>query len=853
MLPIFVPGPLRGRACRVVGPAFLLLALLRSDGAHAANGPQVDLEGFYAHWAAAVAPLMAPAEAEVFERLDNDVERDLFIRSFWRVRDTGAARRWAERYREASLAFDDPAGARARAMLTVGVPDRVHVYGGCRGIVRPLRIWWLNAHQASDLAGEPRDGLYLVFKRSDTAFTADESDPFELWSPSTGIGGLAENDAPGSRRTVEHIIEYSRERRCFRTGDQEAEVLRRALPNAVEAAQIEAWAAALRGDGAWTETFVESLRGGRLSLAAQEVSVGFLGRDGSQTLVLGRVEVPASALDRDGDGRLFERLVLRGDARLGAFASDRFEMVFQLAGHVPADGTVRLDFYRRLRPGRHVLRLRLEDEAGLPVLRRDLSLDVPLPDEPVDEATRRHTDALTRRRAGRLLTLPSLEILPLEENAVGRVEIEVATHGGPVANVVLLLDGRPVATDDKAPFRAVVELGAEPIAHHVEAVAYDPTGLEIARAERRLDPAHRPFRVHLEPPSWSAVGAAAARGDEVEVRVHVDLPEGRRLQDLEAALDGRFLHRFDVTVTPPFRLTLPASRLAAARFLGAAGSLDDGLRKEDVVVLDPALAHSADVRWVEVFTTVEDAGGRPVTGLSADAFRVLENDQPQELTDFDLVTNRPIRAVLAMDTSSSMRGRLDAAVDGARRFFSTVMTDKDSAALMTFNHDLHLVAPWTSDVDALHLAASGLVPRGGTRLNDALVFAAGYFSAEPGRRALILLSDGHDVESRYTFDAAMEQILPAGITVYPILLAVDDKTTREQLERLAALSGGRAFSIRRAEELGAVYERIEQDLRNQYLLVYASSSGARDRTFRRIEVQVDGPELRARSIRGYYP
>ena len=93
--------------------------------------------------------------------------------------------------------------------------------------------------------------------------------------------------------------------------------------------------------------------------------------------------------------------------------------------------------------------------------------------------------------------------------------------------------------------------------------------------------------------------------------------------------------------------------------------------------------------------------------------------------------------------------------------------------------------------------------------------------------------------------------LRAGVAVYPILLSVDDDQTRSALGRLAAASGGAAFSIGTVGELDGVYRQIEEELRRQYLLVYASTRGERPSAFRRVEVRVDG--YRTRALRGYYP
>jgi VWFA-related protein len=260
-----------------------------------------------------------------------------------------------------------------------------------------------------------------------------------------------------------------------------------------------------------------------------------------------------------------------------------------------------------------------------------------------------------------------------------------------------------------------------------------------------------------------------------------------------------------------------------------------------------------DVRLVQLFTAVTDPRGKPLLDLPRNSFRVFENGVEQELHRFETLSSLPIRVALLMDVSSSMRGRVHIAAKSARRFFSTVLTEKDSASLLTFNHDIRVRVPFSSDRRLLQFGASGLRAHGTTRLNDALVYAASSFAGLDGKRALILLSDGEDLDSDFDFARVLEIFLRARLAVYPILLDVTAEETREQLRHLAEVSGGRLFTVADAGGLDRVYDSIEKDLRSQYLLTYQPPQPKSGDTFRQVRVEVLKEGARARSSSGYYP
>ncbi|MDA8018760.1 MAG: VWA domain-containing protein [Thermoanaerobaculia bacterium] len=874
---------------------FVLWFLLSSGDIRAASPGVSDYEADVALWIAAIG---TPDEVRVYRALRDTVHRERFLLEFWRARGLGTgiegsisptesrsedAWQWARRshlqFLDARERFEELSSAEARTYLQAGPPAREVVFGGCRGIVRPLRMWWYDEHQAADLmawsrANEgpdssptpPEGGFWRVFVR-------DYSHPgdFRDWWPGEGIEALSEDDAPFPRSTLGQILSLSREGDCFRKGELEADVVEQALQTAWSPERLTRLLRARTPDPSWLDTFAESVLTSAGEGAADDVvfaegtslELRAAGSDSRETFVRGRVSVPGDVLRRNGSGRVFDRLTVRGEALVGASVVDDFAHIFHVIGR-PGDGAgtaevVELDVWRRLRPRDYTFRLRVEDAAGRALLVAKRWVRVPLLAAPTPATAARHhmgLAGLTRDRVSTLVTFPEIRIVSPGVAQAGPVDLEVRATGGRIERIDVWLDGRFAASDDAPPWRFPLDLGDEPAPHAVQAVAFDADGRELSRDALRLDPGPRPFQVELEVDEDRGITRA-----EVSLPRDSEATATPNVTRVEISTESRLLGAFP---EPPYRQSFSRQETEGAAFLRAVATLDDGRQAEDFFFLRGQGVESVDVRLVEIWATVLDSRDRPVTRLDADDFRVLDEGELQPLLRVDMVTDLPIRVALVMDTSTSMRTRLPTAVASARRFFETVVTPDDAAALLTFDHRLRLRTPFTAEPSRLGLGAAGLEAAGGTRLHDALVWTLGYLGGgaleskdgpeglrDTERRALVLLSDGRDVGSDFPFREALQHAVESGVAVYPILLAVGDSGTRSDLVRIANESGGAAFEIDDVEDLDWVYSRIEEELRSQYLLVYASP-GTRRGAFRHVEVQLERPGIRARAVRGYY-
>ncbi len=855
---------------RRIPPWIFALALAVCAGVAGADSPaEPALDGFYQRWLTGASAWMLEAEREAFEALESDVEREVFIRRFWQARTaaqpvgdgTAPARlrrdrllaRWQLNFEEARHRFETLDDQRAQALLIAGKPAQVVVFPGCRSVVRPLRVWsyqgGLGRRPGADRSGDGGE-LHLVFW-----LDGGIGGSYRLWSPDDGATPLiAAGPARHHQWSVEEVIDYTQDKGCFRFSRSEAGRVAAALRGAAGPDDLRQLVGAPPADLGWLDRLAAELAGDEALDAAlpATVEIHLAGGYQRKTVVQGRVAIPADLVGRNAEGLLFDRFVITGDVKLGDRLADTFRVVHLVAGaapKAPAGGdqlearppTIVLDFYRRLRPGSYTLSLRVEDSGGLGLLRQVRALDVPAAESAATPPAGRRLGlpGLTRSEVGVLTTFPGVEILPpARQLLLGEVEVEAVTTGGPIERLEFLLDGQAAGSDGEPPYAATLDLGTEPRPRRLEAVAFDPAGREIARDAATLNAGPRRFAVRLVSPLPGSGGRRA--------EVEVDVPEGRRLESLKLFVNQRLIATLK---RPPFVHPLPAPEPGVTTYVRALATLDGGESMEDLVfVHSPDPFDRVDVQLVELYTSVRDRRGRFVTGLTAGDFRVLEDGAPQQIRRFDTVENLAINVALAMDVSSSMRKKIGVATRSAQRFFDTVLTPGDLASFLTFNHDVRQVVPFTGDAYDLRQGVSGFRAWGTTRLHDGIVYAVHSFGGLEGKRALVLLSDGHDVDSDFYFKQVLELVLRSGVAVYPIALGIENSA----LTYLAEVSGGRFYQIVGAGELDEIYRQIEEELRSQYLLVYEPPATGR-RDLRRVEVQVLREGLEARSIHGYYP
>jgi len=259
---------------------------------------------------------------------------------------------------------------------------------------------------------------------------------------------------------------------------------------------------------------------------------------------------------------------------------------------------------------------------------------------------------------------------------------------------------------------------------------------------------------------------------------------------------------------------------------------------------------TSGVNLVEVYATVTDRAGEPVTGLAQSDFTVLEDGAAQAITAF-AAGEFPLAVAIGLDRSFSMANAsngLGVAKSAARTFIGA-LRKTDQVMVIAIGGDNDVVAPLSSDHAAALAAIDRLDAWGTTPLYDAALSALDRIQEANGRRALVLLSDGTDRYSDTRAADLVDQARRRDVLIYPIALGAARPPV---FAELAAATGGRSFHTREPGQLAKTMTAIARELRFQYLLGYVPSRGTSEPGWHAIDVSVSRPDARVRAREGYF-
>ncbi len=268
-----------------------------------------------------------------------------------------------------------------------------------------------------------------------------------------------------------------------------------------------------------------------------------------------------------------------------------------------------------------------------------------------------------------------------------------------------------------------------------------------------------------------------------------------------------------------------------------------------------------DVTRVNVLFTVTDKKGRFITDLGKDDFSVTENKKSQVIQEFTAETDLPLRIAILIDTSNSIRDRFKFEQEAAIEFINSVLRPReDKAMVVSFDTAAELVADLMDDPEKLAKSIRNLRPGGGTALYDAIYFACRdrLQQDQPRhkfRRAVIIVSDGDDNQSRVTRDQALEMAQKADVVIYSISTNISkiEGDGDKVLRYLSLETGGQAFFPFKVQDLAQSFENIANELRRQYNIFYRPEPLKADGLYHSISVKVNGrKDLVVRARKGYY-
>jgi Ca-activated chloride channel homolog len=268
-----------------------------------------------------------------------------------------------------------------------------------------------------------------------------------------------------------------------------------------------------------------------------------------------------------------------------------------------------------------------------------------------------------------------------------------------------------------------------------------------------------------------------------------------------------------------------------------------------------------EVTRVNLLFTVTDKKGRFVTNLTKPDFEVVESKRAQAIQEFSAESDLPLRLAVLIDTSNSIRERFRFEQEAAVEFLRNVVHEKqDKAMVVKFDSVPELETDLIDDFASLERSVRDLRPGGGTAMYDAIYYACRDKLSQDQpkykfRRALVLVSDGDDNQSRYTRDQALEQAQKADVVIYAISTNIsrDESDGDKVLKYLTSETGGQSFFPFKVEDLQQSFENIYHELRHQYIISYRPEPLTTDGLFHPIDLHVRGrKDLIVHARKGYY-
>ena len=277
---------------------------------------------------------------------------------------------------------------------------------------------------------------------------------------------------------------------------------------------------------------------------------------------------------------------------------------------------------------------------------------------------------------------------------------------------------------------------------------------------------------------------------------------------------------------------------------------------------EPSTTVKVNVRLVNVFVTVTDAHGAPISHLTKDDFKLSEDGIEQKIAVFDKESALPLSIILAIDTSLSTKKDLPLELASARRFAHSILRPIDGLSVYQFSEIVDEVVPFTPDLRTIDRGIERIHVGSATALYDALFLGSRALEKRKGRKVMVVITDGGDTVSKTDYREAVRAAQEAEAIVYSLIVvpveasAGRDTGGEHALIQLSEDTGGKYYYASSLAQLDSAFHEIGEELRTQYLLAYYPSRRLSDSEFRRLQVKVDGaPDASGYNVRhraGYY-
>jgi Ca-activated chloride channel family protein len=814
----------------------------------------------YRQWLEEVEPIILPTEVDTFLILETDAQRDTYITEFWRRRDamrgtTNFAFKddYYQRIEEAREEFKQLSNDRSRMLLINGRPDgRIRI--DCDRLLQPIELW---LYEYLPALGHK---VYLVF------YIPRYGRDYKLWNTqgdsrmnladlvSTEVAGATAGPDGGVTKVFDESASPYVYVSKIETECPNGDVLMRAifqmqqnktdLPHVWDPPQIN------------QEDVRKILRSVVLAnpsapKLAADWAVQYPAKQGGRTDAQMTVMVPRAQLktNKVGETELYS-IDVTGEVLKDEAMFENYRYRFDFPADVK-DDKLPVVIDRFLRPNSYRSRIKVTDVNSGAEIVLENPLEVPEIFDTAEQIKARESGQQTVAQLKDAITSTEtrLRIVPFPDELLSGIQhIETMAVGDEIKSVEFYLDGRKVMVKRQPPYTLDLDFGDVPQVRKIRAVALGDKGQFLTGDEVVVNTGTDPFRVRINSPR-----VAYKLHGKTRVEMSVNVPDGKKLEYVQLFLNDTPIAKL---YDPPFIQTVNIPETEGVGYLRAVAQLKDDPTPpvEDVVMINtPDYMAEIDVHLVELPTTVL-VGGKPKQDLPQSAFKVLDEGKEIKIAKFEYVKNLPLSIGLAIDTSGSMQPRMSEAQKAGAQFFQNVMRGGDKAFLVAFDTQPSLVQKWSASLADMNAGLAKLRAEESTAFYDAVVFSLYNFLGIKGQKALVVITDGKDTASKFSFEQAIEYARRTAVPIYGIGIGIrpTEIDVKYKLNKFAAETGGNTYYIERADELQRVYNDIQNELRSQYVLGFYPPEGVKSGgKWREITVQVS--EGKAKTIRGYYP
>lgn len=438
----------------------------------------------------------------------------------------------------------------------------------------------------------------------------------------------------------------------------------------------------------------------------------------------------------------------------------------------------------------------------------------------------------------------------------GRVEIQTLIIHPLITAVDFLLDGHLARRVTNSPYIGHVQLANPPREQTLEVRGYNALGQILGADRMVLNQPDVPFGVRI-----TTIRLLEANGhDALRIEAHVSVPRSASLERVAFHRAERLVeivHDFGDDGAPGVPRTIPVEAVTeyvpGDDFVRVTATLANGRELEDAKLIQGAdYQDEIDIHLTQLQVLVTDRDGNPVSGLKPEDFEIHENGTKRSVENLHTAQDVPLVLGLAIDTSDSMMPIWRQVQDVSASFLMAALSPDDRAFLVEFAGTVYLTQPLTADKRHLVSQVKLLLPGLGTALDDGILFSLLQYRNEPGRRALVVVTDGVDLHSRSTPKQSGDFAERLGLPIYFIELDKPARRTRsrnggqihipkemkrrqhrKRLETISRQTGGRLFYVNLsadnppwARRIQEVFNQIEDDLRHQHVLTYYTDQPA---------------------------